>query len=95
MQQGLPQAQAGMEVVQQISQKIQELDRWAQDMQRLIKTAHPPLMPLLQPIAQAGLDLQRAITELSKRSGMEKGSPEVAPMGPQNPAAGLPSPAAT
>lgn len=93
MQQGLPQSQPGMEAVKQVTQKIKELEGWAVDMQRLIQQLHPPLMPLLQPIAQAGMDIQKAVNELAKRSGMERGSPVAEQPQPGTPASGQPVPA--
>jgi len=81
-----------MEALKMALDKVQELDRWAGDMKQLLQQLHPPLMTLMQPIAQAGLDMQKALTELAKRSGMQKGSPQGAPPAAQNPAAGVPNP---
>ena len=93
-QQGLDQPQQGMQVVQQIGQKLKELDQWAQQIKTLLDNFDPSLSVLLVPIAQAAQDMMKALQEKAQRSGMARGS-SVMPQPPaQNPAAGPPNPVA-
>ena len=80
-------------MLQQIMQKVQELDQWAQQMKTMLDQYDPSLSVLMQPIAQAGLDLGKAVQEKAQRSGMARGSPVVPPNAAPNPAAGPPPPA--
>lgn len=93
-QQGLgkpPNPQA-IQVLQQLQQKLQELEKWAGDAKTMLDNYDPSLSVLLQPIAQAGMDLAKALTEKAKQSGAMSGSPSVPANAPQNPAAGPPMP---
>lgn len=94
-QQGLDQQQGkpGPEMLQQVLMKVQELDRWATDVKMMLDQYDPALAVFLQPIAQAGLDLGKALQERAQRSGMARGSPVMPPQPPQNPTAGPPNPA--
>lgn len=93
-QQGLDQGNnpQGMEALQKLLQHVQGLDQWAQQAKMMLDQYDPSLATLLQPIAQAGLDLAKALQEKAQRSGMARGSPVVPPTGPPNPAAGPPQP---
>ena len=92
-QAGGPQPSAqGNQTIQQIQQKVQELDAWAGDMKNLLSGFDPSLMPFLEQIGKAGTQLVEAIETKAKRSGVAKGSPVVPPQPPQNPAAGPPNP---
>ena len=71
----------------------QALDQWAQQAKSMLDQYDPSLAVLLQPIAQAGMDLARSLQEKAQRSGMARGSPVVPPNAPPNPAAGPPQPA--
>lgn len=82
----------GGQVIQQIQAKMQELDTWAGDAKNLIGQFDPSLMPFLEQIGKAGVQLMEAIQTKAQRSGVAKGSPEVPPQPPQNPAAGPPNP---
>ncbi len=93
MQQGLNQPQPGMEVVQQLGAKLQELEQWAGSMKQMLDQFDPSLSVLLQPIAQAGMDLGKALNEKAQRSGMARGSAVMPPPPAQSPAAGPPMPA--
>jgi len=94
MSQGLMQPQPGMQAVQMVNAKLQELDVWLQDVLGILRQLHPPLVAHLAPIAQAGKTLKQSLGELAQRSGMAQGSP-VMPNAPQtNPAAGPPNPMA-
>lgn len=94
-QQGLdqPSPPQGMEVVQSLQQHIQKLEQWADQASTMLGSFDKSLLPLLQPIAAAGLDLRKALESKAKSSGMARGSPVVPPNAPMNPAAGPPTPA--
>ncbi len=82
----------GMQVVQQVMQKVQELDKWVGETKQLLESFDPSLVPLFKPIAEAGMKLAEAVQKKSQQSGMAKGSPQVPPQPPQNPSAGPPNP---
>lgn len=90
--QGLNQPQPGMEQAQQLMSMLQQLDQWAGQFKPLLDRFDPSLSVLLQPIAQAGLDLQQALQDKLQQSGMARGSPVVPPQPPQSPVAGPPNP---
>ena len=94
-QQGLnqPPNPQGAQTLQQLQQHLQALDQWAQQAKMMLDNYDPSLSVLLQPIAQAGMDLSKALAEKAQRSGMARGSPVVPPNAPPNPAAGPPMPA--
>ncbi len=94
-QQGLdqPKSPEGNETLQQLQQKLQELDQWASSTKTMLDQFDPSLSVLLQPIAQAGMDMAKALQEKAQRSGMARGSSVVPPNAPPNPAAGPPQPA--
>lgn len=83
--------QAG-EMLQMVSAKVQELDKWAGEMNMLLQQIAPPLRAFLGPIADAGLQLQQAVKQMAERSGMLRGSPAVPATPPPNPAAGPANP---
>jgi hypothetical protein len=92
-QQGVgPQQNASTDAAGQVKSKLMELEKWAGEMKHLLDTFDPSLGALLQPIAQAGVDLGKALQEKQQRSGAATGSPVVPPQPPVNPAAGLPNP---
>ena len=94
-QQGVgPQQNPSTEAAGQLKVKLQELEKWAGEMKRMLDTYDPSLSALLQPIAQAGVDLGKTLQEKQQRSGAATGSPVVPPQPPGNPAAGPPNPAA-
>lgn len=74
-QQGAPQGggagQGSAEMIGQLDQKIQELEKWTSDMNMILSSVHPPLKALLGPIAQVGKALQQETTELKKRAGAQ------------------------
>jgi hypothetical protein len=86
--QGVGQPQPGMDVVQQIGAKVQELDAWAGEMKNLVGQYDPSLMPFLEQIGKAAMGLASAVQSKAQRSGTAKGSPVVPPQPPQNPATG-------
>lgn len=80
------------QAVQQVMAKMQELEAWAGSVKPLLDQVDPSLSVLLQPIAQAGMDLQKALAEKQQRSGVQRGSPVVAQTPPQSPATGPATP---
>ena len=94
MQQGVGQPQPGMEAVQQVVGKIQELNQWLEDTMGLLRQIQPGLTAMLAPIATAGRELATALEKTAERSGMAQGSPVMPQVQQTNPAAGPPSPMA-
>ena len=88
-----PASQGGAQVLQQVQAKVQELDKWATEMKTMLDQYDPSLSVLLQPIAQAGMDLAKALQQKSQQNGQARGSSVVPPNGPPNPSAGPPQPA--
>lgn len=97
MANGVGQPQPGMQIVQQIQAKIQEMEAWLQDTMGLVKQIAPPLVATLAPIAEATKQLRDGLMQTAKRSGMAYGSPMMG-QGPQpgggNPGAAPPDPMA-
>lgn len=75
-----------------LMKKLEELEKWAGDFKVMLDTYDPSLSALLQPIAQAGMDLGKALKEKQQRSGAATGSPVVPAQPPANPAAGPQNP---
>jgi hypothetical protein len=88
-----PSSQQGMQALQQIQSQVQKLDEWATETKRMLDQYDPSLGVLLQPIAQAGMDLAKALQDKAQRGGMARGSSVVPPNAPPNPSAGPPAPA--
>lgn len=61
--------QAGSELVDQLSQKIGELEKWTSDVNTLVSSLKPELKALLGPIAQVGKAFQKEVMEMKKRAG--------------------------
>ena len=91
-QQGQPPGQTPGGPMAMLKQKLAELESWAGETMMIAKQANPALTAFLGPIAQAGIEMRKAIEEMEQRSGMAKGSPQVPARPPQNPAAGPPNP---
>ena len=94
-QQGLPQAQPGMENVKALAAKLQELQTWVESTRDLAKSVDPNLQAFLVPILNGGMQLKQALEKMAQRSGMATGSPVMPQQPPMNPAAGPPNPNAT
>lgn len=61
--------QAGGELVDQLGQKISELEKWTSDVNTLVSSLKPELKALLGPIAQVGKAFQKEVMEMKKRAG--------------------------
>lgn len=89
-QQGLDQQQA--DPVQQMAEavmvKLSEMNNWAGEMKNLIGGFDPSLMPYLQQIASAAVQLGNSVQEKMQRSGAARGSsvvPQTPPGAPSGP----------
>lgn len=72
--------------------KLAEINNWAGEMQNLLGALDPSLMPLLQQIAQAAVQLGNGVQSKMERSGMARGSSVVPPSPPQTPSGPPPNP---
>jgi len=57
----------GGDPIAMLEQKVQELERWASEMNDLLQQVHPTAQAFLVPIAQAGKALQGQIQQLRQR----------------------------
>jgi hypothetical protein len=89
-----PQQNGATEAAAGVQASLQKLETVVGELKKQLDVFDPSLGALLQPIAQAGLDLGKALQEKQQRSGAATGSPVVPPQGPQNPAMGPPNPGA-
>jgi hypothetical protein len=86
------QQQPGVQLIQQVGQQLQKLEQWLQETMGVVKQLNPNFQAFLGPIAAAAQELGKAVQEISKRSGIGRGSPEVPEQPKQNPASGPPNP---
>ncbi len=93
-QQGIDQQQAsGPQMqAQQIMAKLGELNDWASEMQNLVGTFDPSLMPYLQQIASAAVQFGNGVQQKVQRAGITRGSSVVPPTPPANPGGPPPNP---
>ncbi len=81
-----------MDVMKQIVAHMQKLEQWVVEAKQLFQSFDPSLEPLLEQIGKPAKTVIEALEKKAKASGMAKGSPEVPPQPPNNPAAGPPNP---
>ena len=79
-------------MLQQIQGDLQNLDQLVSGLKTKLDQYDKSLSVFLQPMAQAGLELGKALEDKAKRSGMGGQQPVVPPAGPSAAAAGPPSP---
>jgi hypothetical protein len=96
-QQGAPQPDSGgMQVVQQIQQKVQQLDSWAGEMTSLVGQLDQSLLTYMQEFGSMAKKLLEklmgSIQDKAQRSGAARGSPVVPQQPPASPAQGPPNP---
>lgn len=94
MAQGLdqPQEDPAAQTVNLIMEKVQQLDPWVGDMKSLLGAHDPSLMPFLEQIGKAAMELANAVQEKASRAGIGRGSSVVPPTPPSNPGAPPPNP---
>jgi hypothetical protein len=66
----------------QLLSKIDELEQWAGQVRSLLNLVQPSLIPLLVPIAQAGLALRAELNAIQQRA---TAGPQAAPPAPAPP----------
>lgn len=94
MSQGVGQPQPGMQMVQKIVAKTQEVAQGVDDLKQMLQQLHPPSVATLNPIEIALRQMLQQVNQIAQRSGMAQGSPVMnsPPQGAGNPGANPPNP---
>lgn len=91
-QQGLPQAQPGMENVKALAAKLQGLEKQIMEIRDLGDQVNPDFKAFLVPVLNGLVTYQKALQKMTQESGMAMGSPVAPQQPPMNPASGPPDP---
>ena len=85
-----PAGASGKEVIQQLTQKVQQWETITGEIYQMLGTVKPPLQALMGPVAQAGNALKQEIGKIAQTFGQAPGTPDRSDKPTPNPAEGMP-----